>query len=58
MFILTVVDAKGMTYVEVFREMKGARCFAPPAWAKLESPTRRRCVRFTDHEAKPETVNV
>lgn len=47
MFIVTITDADGMTYVEGFSEMKGARDFIPPAWAKLKTPTKRECVRWS-----------
>lgn len=59
MFIVTITDAEGMTYVEAFREMKKARAFVPPAWAKLKSPVAYAIKRFTSaSDSVGETIHV
>lgn len=46
MFILTITDALGMTYVEAFHEESRCVSFIPPASAKLKTPTKRTCVCY------------
>lgn len=58
MFILTITGADGMTYVEAFHEMKKVRAFVPPAWAKMQTPTTRKCVVFTAIDEGPQVINV
>ncbi len=40
--ILTITDAKGVDFVISFSNIAPCLSYVPPAWAGLETPTRRK----------------